>query len=819
MAESQSIVRSYVLKLEDIGRATPGVGIKAGLLGDLIKAGTGFEVSSGFVVKSDAWEKFLRMNRLEPKIKGLIEGIDVNDIQALAVVSGQVQNMIEQSQFPEGVENEIGDEYEELSVGKEVREVGGAALDLIKAGRSQVLVSVRPSTFEGKGNAPNSGILFNLQGQEVSEAVKTCWASMFLPHNIFYRKVRSMDTIPKIGVVIQKMVEPEKSGKIFTSWPMSPEQSAMLIEASWGLGDMITSGTVIPDEYAINRETGRVIEKTVSKKLQMRRTNALSGKAEKENVLKERVSKQVLDDIEAKKLWQLARKTEEHYGGQPQVIDWCEQRNKIFIMKTRSMPALKNRQHASLESAGVREGDRPILSGVSASPGVVAGTVKIVLDPNGTYEIGKGDILVTKMPGPELLPLMKKAGAIVSDFGGRSSCNASMSREMGLPGITGTETATNTLNDGQEIVVDAINGNIYTYNRNRLAEPQVQNYHGYQGQPMNISGSSVNPGYRGQSPGYGANPNVSQANFVQPNVSDSFIATEVKVTLSFPEPVNTESSDGVGLLKAEHMLTESGKHPVYLARTAPEELVQNMIENIGKVAKAYYPKQVWYRLMNARTDEFRELEGGSEDIESNPMLGWHGIRRSLDQPDVFRYEIETIRRLYQQGLNNVAIMLPFVSKVSELRKVKDIVRNVFSSNGQGIPQMPIIGIIVETPASALEIESFCREGIGFVSIDLDNLTRLTLAVDNENPKTTNLYSETDPAVISLIRHVTGVCKRYQIKTSVFGEATNNPNVIDMLVGLGIGSISAESDTFRQIRDIVARSEKKLLLDRARGNNV
>ncbi len=781
--------KNYVLKIEEIGRDTQGAGRKASRLADLIRMG--FNVPQGFVIKANAFEKFLHMNRLESRIRNLLDSLDMNDLKALSETSGHIRELFARAQFPDSVANEMKDEYEELSVGREVKEAGGVALDMIKAGRGHALVSVRVSLHN---NGPsNSEVLFNVRNMELPDSIKESWASLFSPHAIFYRKMRGFDAIPKAAVVIQKMLEPEKSGVIITSFPAenSGEDACIIMEATWGFGDILNSGGVVPDEYLLIKETGNIINKKTGKKLYLKRTNAMSGKVEKETVSREQAGAEVLDESETKNLWGIAKKIEEHYNGQPQIIEWCTQRKRTFVMQTMAMKPVKVAENESFSG----EGKKTLVSGVPACSGVVDGRVKIVHNPSESQNINKGDIIVTKVPGPGLIPMIGKASAIVSDFGGRACSLAVISREIGIPCITGTETATTILEDGQDIVLDGTRGRIYAHVE-PITRPEPPYFAGVQSQAPDM---------------------------LQQDISKSFgsgqdsIATEIKLSLSFPEPVNTSSSDGVGLLRAEHMLTESGRHPLYIAKNSPEELVQIIAMNIGKVARAYYPKQVWYRTLNARTDKLGELEGMADGVESNPIIGWHGIRRSLDQPDILRCEIEAVKRLYQQGLNNVAIMLPFISRVEELRSGREIIGSVFSENRPNLPALPKLGIIIETPAAALEVESMCREGINFISIDLDNLTQLTLAVDNENPRTSKLYRETDPAVMKLVRHVIGVCKQYRITTSVFGEATNNPDVIEMLVEMGIGSISTEADMFQQIREIVARIERKMLLDRVRKN--
>ena len=797
MAEPKT--QGYILKLEDIDRGMQDVGSKAAALGELLKAGV--EVPPGFVVKASAFADFLRSNRLDSKLRTLFNEIDIEDYYGLVDACSQAQGLILQSEFPEAVFNEMKAEYEELSVGKEVREIGGVALDMIKAGRGHSSVSVRASVVNDKNSPSNTAVSFNISSSELPRAIKECWSSLFTPHAVHYRKTMGLEAVPRTAVLVQKMLEPEKSFVVFTSYPIKtgsqePPIQATLIEASWGIGSVINSGEVVPDEYVVDRESGNLAEKRISKKLYMKRTHALSGRLEKETVPREDISKQVMDESEIRKLWELGKNVEEHYSGQPQIVEGCVQRKKVFILQTRPIPRIKQDMQQEMFEAG---DTKPLLSGIAASSGVARGTARIVLYPRAPQEIKEGDIIITKFPGPEFLPLLNKAKAIVSDFGGRACCNALASRENGLPCITGTETATGMLQEGQDIIVDATEGNVYPY-----TEPQPS----YQpvGQPAGFANAPTQQPMESRP--------YEQGFQAMPLNSNDSVATEVKVSLSFPEPANTETSDGVGILRAEHMLTGFGKHPMVMARTAPEELVKNLSENIGKVAKAYYPKPVWYRIMSIRTDELNSFEGSSEQGEENPIMGWRGIRRSLDEPDVFRCELEAIRRVYQQGITNIAIALPFVSSISELRRAKDFAGSLFSANGQQT-RLPRMGIIIEAPAAALEAEAFCREGIDFVSIDLSTLAQLTLGMDNENSKVSKMFSETEPAVVSLIRHVIGVCRHYKVKTSVFGEATNDPRVIEILVGLGIDSISAESDVFHQTKDIIARSEKKLLLERAR----
>lgn len=772
----------YTISLEDVDKGKGElVGGKAANLGEMFKAN--LPVPPGFAITTEAYELLIKENNLKSKIDEILNGIEPDNTKSLRDASAHIENMIINSKMPEPVMKSIQESYESLSVGEEVKTVGGAALDFVRAGRDQTFVAVRSSaTAEDLADASFAGqmkTLVNVSGiNNVYDAVKSCWASLFTPRAIFYRKEKNIEVTPRMGVIVQRMVDPEKSGVMFTSHPVTNDRSKVVIEASWGLGESVVSGRVTPDEYVLEKETGEVLEKKINKKLTLRRRDQATGKTVEERVSLDKVSADTLSQQEIKKLWDLARRVEDHYNGQPQDIEWCEERNRISLVQTRPVTTMDREVEQPEEQAGT-----PLLTGMPASPGSAHGRVRIIRDFSELDSMEQGNILVTKMTSPDMVPAMKKAAAIITDSGGKTSHAAIVSRELGIPCVVGTQTATSLLKENQEITVDATGGRIYSGEATEAVE------HAPAEIPL-ISAATE-----------------TAAHGEEAHALSGVTATEVKVNLAFPEVADkAKEADGVGLLRAEHMLTESGKHPAYLARTNPEELINVIMEGVGRVAKAFFPKPVWYRTLDARTDEFRSLEGGEEEPEeSNPMLGWHGVRRSLDQPEVFKCELEALKRLHEQGLNNVAVMLPFVSSVRELRAAKETIT------------FPIkTGIMVETPAAALEIEPLCREGIDFISIGSNDLTQLTLGVDRNNENIAKLYSETDPAMIKLMKHVIRVCKKHRVQTSICGEGPSNiPSLVETLVETGIDSVSVEMDAIQKVRDIVSRTERRMLLDKIR----
>ncbi len=764
----------YILRLDEITKENKKVGGKGANLGEMVKAG--LPIPPGFVVTTESYDKFVKENRLGKKLINLAESIDPEDPKTIEKASKEIKTLIMGGRIPKDVEKAIKDAYDELSVGREVKKLGGLALDFVKAGR-ETFVAVRSSaTAEDLATASFAGQMktfLNVKGTgDLLEKVKLCWASLFTPRAIFYRKEQGVEAAPSMGVIVQKMVNSEKSGVIFTVNPMTNDRSQIMIEGAWGLGESVVSGTVVPDVYVVEKETGRLLSKTISKKRSYRYMDPSTGKNVERPVPSDKVEAQLLNEAEVAKLYELAKKVEEHYGGKPQDIEWCEERSRIFFVQTRPVTTLEREVPTgpALEEVGPA-----VVSGLGASPGVATGIVKVVHELKDLDKIQKGDILVARMTNPDFVQYMRKASAIVTDEGGHTSHAAIVSRELGVPCVVGTGNATTTLQDGQEVTVDAVRGKVYSGKKEveEEAAPEV---------PL---------------------PEGEEA----PVVGSGVTATEIKANIAFPETAEkvADRVDGVGLLRAEHMLTESGKHPVYLAKENPEELINIIVSGVEKIAKVFHPKPVWYRTLDARTDEFRQLEGGEQEPqEANPMLGWHGIRRSVEEPDVFKCEVEAIKRVHEKGLTNVAIMLPFIIKVEEFTKAKEFI------------DFPVkVGIMVETPASVMVIEDFCKAGIDFVSIGSNDLTQLVLGVDRGNTRLAHIYSELDPSVLRMIELTVKTCNKYKVPSSICGEAGSNPKMAEKLVEFGIDSISCEMDAIDKIRSTVARVEKRLLLEKIR----
>ncbi|RLI78511.1 phosphoenolpyruvate synthase [Archaeoglobales archaeon] len=747
-----------VLWLSEIDKNDiPIAGGKGANLGELLR--NEIPVPNGFVVDSRTFMEFIEEAGIKDKIISILENLNVEDTEQLNEASKKVRELIESAKMPEKIEDEIRKAYRQLC-----EEEG-----------EEVYVAVRSSaTAEDLPDASFAGqqeTFLNVKGEDnVVEMVKKCWSSLYTPRAIYYRiqkGFRHEDV--SIAVVVQKMVNSEKSGVMFTSHPVTGDKIAV-VEAVFGLGEAIVSGIVTPDTYVYDRVERRLKEVIVGeKRLMIVRQNDKTVEVE----LGEKAKERVLSDEEIEKLVDIGEIIEEHYG-KPQDVEWAIEKGKIYIVQSRPVTTIGEKEGEKIE--GEEEGEI-LVKGLGASPGIGIGKVKVILGEGEISKVEEGDILVTTMTTPDMVPAMKRAAAIVTDEGGMTCHAAIVSRELGVPAVVGTRDATKILKDGMVVTVDGDKGVVYSG-------------------ALSVEKKEVEE-------------RVAVA------IPQIITATEVKVNISIPdaaEKVAKTGADGVGLFRIEHMILGLEKHPMkYIRDGEIDEYIDVLYKEMKKVLKAFYPKPVWIRTLDAPTDEFRAMKGGeNEPIEANPMLGFRGIRRDLIEDIHFRAELRAIKRLVEEGYTNVGIMLPLVTSVDEVRKAKQIAVE------EDLPLSKIeFGIMVETPAAALIIEDIVKEGIDFISLGTNDLTQYTLAVDRNNENVAYIFSETHPAVMKLIERTIRICKENGVKTSICGQAGSYPHVVEKLVEIGIDSVSANPDAVQTIRETVARIEKKLMLDKLR----
>ena len=715
-------------------------------------------VPPGFVVTAQAYSYFMEKNNLLEKIKENLSSLDMEDTESLERISREIREMISNSEMPVEMEKEIDEAYEMLDTNKGW--LAGAtqtALEILRRSKEPPFVAVRSSaTTEDLAEASFAGqqeSFLNVKGKtELIRKVKECFASLFTARATYYREKKGFgQEKAQLAVVIQKMIDSDKSGVIFSRNPITMEDTIM-IEAVWGLGEGIVSGRIKPDNYIIdgNLEEFKIVDtKIAEKKVAIVRDSSGENKIVK--LTPDRAKQQVLTPHEIKMYAIYAKQLEEHYK-KPQDIEFAISGNELYIVQSRPVTTLG-------EKKAVKEIEGEILlSGLGASPGVGSGTVKIIYSLDDLKKIKKGDILVTEMTNPDMVVTMQRASGIITDEGGITSHAAIVSREMGIPAVVGTGEATKKLKDGDEVTVDGNNGKIFA----GKGETKV---------------SEVNP-------------------IVETK-------TKIKVIVDLPDFAQRAAlsqSKYVGLTRIEGIIASSGKHPLYFVKkNALPDYTQLLYEGLKKIAGPF--EGVWVRSSDIRSDEYRNLEGAPKEVEGNPMLGNHGIRFGLKNPVILRAEIEAIIKVAKEFPDKkIGLMMPQVITVSELKETKKIASEV------GYPENFTIGIMVETPAAVQIINELCLEGISFISFGTNDLTQYILAIDRNNSEVQYIYDEMNPAVLSALSYVIRRCKRYGVETSICGQSGSREEMVKFLVGEGIDSISVNADAAEKISKLVADLE-------------
>jgi pyruvate,water dikinase len=729
------------------------VGGKGANLGEMTNAG--IPVPPGFIVTADAYFDFLRQTRLMDKIRQLIEPVDVNNSKQLQQVAAQVRQVISNAAMPPATAREIQQAY-------------------IKMGRG--LVAVRSSaTAEDLPEASFAGqqrTFLNVQGEkEVVRAVQDCWASLFEARAVFYREQQHYDHF-KVGIAVpvQRMVQSEAAGVMFTLEPETSDTSKIIIDAVLGLGEMIVSGDVTPDHYSVDKDELKIIGKEIAKQ-EWKLIRSDRGKGEETNIkvplTAEEQIRQKISDKDIIALARIGKRLEEHYRF-PQDVEWAKENNELFIVQTRPVTNIAAVEKAAAE---VRtEITAPVLlSGAPASPGIASGPVKLVFDTSQIDKVLDGDILVAEMTTPDFVPAMKRAVAIVTDRGGRTAHAAIVSRELGIPCVVGTGQAMATLKDGQMITVDGSSGKVY--------DGKIE----------------VAVAARTRARGEIKTKTKLLVNLAQPELVDRVASRDV---------------DGVGLLRAEFMVAQIGEHPSYMiSQNRGDEFVDKLAEGLTAFAKAFHPRQVVYRTNDFKTNEYKALKGGEkyEEVEENPMLGYRGASRYITDIETFRLELAAIKKV-REKYKNLWVMIPFVRTVNELAETLKIMKDEGLKRSEDFK----IWMMVEVPSNIILLDKFLAAGIDGISIGSNDLTQLTLGIDRDSAKLAGTFDERDESVMLSLERAIKVAKSMGVTSSICGQAPSvYPEITEKLVEWGITSVSVSPDMIDVTRDIIAAAEKKL----------
>jgi pyruvate,water dikinase len=769
----------YVLWFKDLRKEDiPLVGGKCANLGE-VSGRLGIPVPDGFAIAACAYKVFLEKTGADRKIEALLSQMDEADMESLQKTSTKIRDYIEELSIPAKIEKPMIEAYQDLCK---------------KAGEKDMPVAVRSSaTAEDLPGASFAGLqdtFLNVTRKNLLSSIKKCWSSLFTPRVIAYRKEKGFSHSDiLISVAVQQLLFSKASGVMFTLEPVSGAKDRVVINASWGLGEAIVSGQVTPDEYVVSKDTFGIIEKQIVKKARQIISDKKGGT--KWDTVPETLREvSALTDEQIIRLAQYGVKIEKHYGG-PQDIEWAmDDRGELFVLQVRPETVHGAEKEIKAEEAKEVAQKNIIIKGIGVSPGRASGKVKVVLNIKDISTFQKGDILVTEMTTPDWVPVMKIAAAVVTNLGGKTCHAAIVSRELGVPCIVGTETATKTLKDGTVVTVDGQRGLIF---KGAIEETKA------------------------------AEAVISRATT---DISAQIVtATKVYVNLSIPEIAQKIASetnaDGVGLLRAEHLMLGIGKHPRLLVEEGGNQvMIDTFAKGVGQVAEAFFPRPVVYRFLDFKPDEFLELPGGEKyergHVGPNPMIGYRGEYRYTKEDDIFRLELRAIRQAREKmGFTNIWVMVPFVRTLEVFRKTVNIMRE--EGLDHGTDNSFQLWIMVEVPSAVFMIDEFCKEGIDGVSFGTNDLTMLVLGVDRNDTSVQELYDERNLGVLRAIAYTMTVCKKYGVTTSICGQAPSvYPDYLEFMIRCGATSISVNPDTVASSRRGVAVIEQKIQMEKALG---
>lgn len=742
------------------------VGGKAANLGELVQAG--IPVPPGFVVTVSAYQEFLKANRLDQLIKKELGGIRPDDTKALQFAAMHVHEQLLSAPVPLASAQAIREAYQEL----------------VTRPASAMQVAVRtsmPGVTPETGAAGDQLTLLNVTGaDEVVAAVRSVWASLFAPPAVYYRAAHHQDQLQAaIAVTVQAMVHAEVAGNLFTLDPLTNDKAVITIDAAWGLGEAVVSGALTPDRYRLRKEDLKLIERTITpqawKLAKQPGTKTIAHVPVPVELQK--VAKLTPDQLQA--LGEAGKKIEAHFQF-PQDTEWAMSGGQLFFVHARPVTTVTTKVQVRGADQAVPPSHLPLVSGVPSSLGIATGPARIIHQVADLERIEPGDIVVAESLTPDYVPSLEGVAAIVTDSGGRTSHAAVASRELGIPAVVGTGTATHLLRDGQILTVDGASGKVY------LGKLEL----------THVEAATAKP--------------TRRARVVEASPTT---ATKLYVNLAEPEKaleIAKQGADGVGLLRAEFMVAALGEHPKAMVKAGRrDEYVQKLVHGLEQFAKAFHPHPVVYRGTDFKTNEYRSLKGGEEyePHEENPMIGYRGAFRYVSDPDLFQAELEAIQEIRgRRGYENLWLMIPFVRTVAEFKRVKELV----DATGLTAERTFKLWMMCEVPSNVILIDEFLEAGVQGISIGTNDLTQLTLGADRDNGKLSEAFDERNQAVLWSVERVIQSCRKHNVTVSVCGQAPSTyPEFAEMLVKKGVTSISVNPDVLASTRQLIASVERQL----------
>jgi pyruvate,water dikinase len=792
---------AYVVLLESVSmRDVPRVGGKNASLGELLQRlnQAGVRAVGGFATDVAAYAAFLAANDLGRVIEGAMAAYHARELP-LAAAGKRVRDALLAAVLPPDVADAIRGAYRSLA------EARGERAPAVAVRSSATAEDLPEASFAGQQET-----FLNVRGEAaLLDAVRSCFASLYTDRAISYRENNGIDQVRvALSAGVQPMVRSDRGGAgvMFSVDTETGFPGVVVINAGYGLGETVVQGSVDPDEYRVFKPllAERGCQPIIERKLGRKEQKLVYGRRGAATELRRTSGRErrafVLKDEEALELARAAVAIERHYG-KPMDMEWAKDglTGELYVLQARPETVQARRAATALTTFKLKQAGERLLAGAAVGEAIASGPVCVLRSAGEIGRFVPGSVLVTSITDPDWVPIMKLAAAVVTDHGGRTSHAAIVSRELGLPAIVGTGTATSSLHDGDTVTVSCAEGDV-------------------------------------------GNVYAGRAEFEKQSLDTADIPrTRTKVMLNVANPAAAFRwwklpADGVGLARIEFMIGHDIKaHPLALARPEavasrrerktiesltrdwpnPQEyFVAKLASGIARIAAAHHPRPVIVRTSDFKTNEYARLLGGAafEPKEENPMLGWRGASRYYtDYRDGFALECRALKRVREEiGLRNVIVMIPFCRTPEEA----DAVLRVMADNGLTRGENGLeIYVMCEIPSNVVLAEQFAARFDGF-SIGSNDLTQLVLGVDRDSARLKGLFDENNEAVTRLIRSVIDTAHKAGRTVSLCGQApSDKPSFVEFLVDAGIDSVSVTADSFVRVKANVAAAEKGVLASR------
>ena len=761
-----------IVSISDLGKNDIDIaGGKGANLGELVAAG--FNVPPGFVLTTAAYDHFMETSKIGERVKDLLAKVDASSEASLQEASVKIRELFDTVEIPTDLKEQVLASHKAMFKGKK--------MGLVAVRSSATAEDLPTASFAGQQDT-----YLNVESsEELLDKVRKCWSSLYTPRAIYYRVTKGFEhSKVKLAVVVQKMINSEISGIMFTVDPNS-EMPHIIIEAGYGLGEALVGGKVTPDTYVVDKFHDKILNKRIAKQT-WKLVRGRDGECEKADVPEEMQNAQKMTDEQILALGEIGRNIEAHYD-RPMDIEWCIEEKIMYIVQARPVTTLSSnggKTNGKSQDHGLGQSAKVLLKGLGASPGVAGGPVRIVSDEMNLEVVKKGDVMVTAMTSPDMVPAMTRAAAIVTDEGGMTCHAAIVARELGIPCIVGASHATELLKDGEKITVDGSMGVVYE----GIAAPKKE-------EKATVTVAASTP----------------------------VTGTKVYVNLAIPQKAEEVSKlpvSGVGLMRIEFLFTSYiQEHPCALIEKGESKfLVDKLSDGIAMVAKAFYPRPVILRTSDFKTNEYRDMEGGEkfEPHEENPMIGWRGCSRYVSDSyrEAFKLELKAIKKVREEmGLKNLHVMLPFVRTIDEVRQITAMMNEVGLVRNRDFK----LYLMAEIPCNIFMAEEFAEWCDGF-SIGSNDLTQLTMGADRDSDVLGKMgyFDERNEAIKRAINMLIEAAHRKGCTVGICGQAPSvYPEFTEFLVKAGIDTISLNPDTVVATINTIASAEKRILLEAAR----